>query len=152
MDYSSLVGRSIRTFWVFRSDGVHPAWVDSNTLPIAAYRAALEFIDGTFLSIEPCEVPLPDRYPALGLCIAFGSCELLSFVGYGGGVVHAIRLAEADGLVPFLIEAVERADPLGEETTSQYTIRTRSAVSVVFRHMMPPMTLGILIEQPSTSA
>jgi hypothetical protein len=152
VEYSTLVGKSIRTFWVFRSEGVHPAWIDSNTLPIAAFGSVLEFTDGSFATIGPCEVPLPDQYPALGLSLEFGSSDSLNFVGYGGGVVHATRLEEAEALVPFLIDAIDTSDPLGEDSTSQYLFRDGSGASILFRHMMPPMTLGILVHVSSAAA
>jgi hypothetical protein len=130
---------------------VHPAWVDANALPIAASGAVLEFTDGTFAVIEPCEVPLPDSYPALGLNLESGSADSLIYCGHHGNLVHATRLEEADRHLPLLIEAVESSDPFEQDATTQYLIRGFGP-SLLFRHMMPPMTLGIRVEGSPAAA
>ena len=144
MDVASLAGRSIRNLWAFRLDRVHPAWNDANTLPIAAFDAVLEFSDGQFVKLSPCEVDLGrDRHPALGLKAQPCGKDGLIFLYQSGQIVEAKLLAEASMLMPFHIIGVDMLDPLGEDTITEYLFLARGGQTIGFRHMMPPMTLGI---------
>jgi hypothetical protein len=147
VEASRLLGKVIRNIWIFRSEGVHPAWVDNLTLPIVGFDALLEFADESFIKISPCEVDLgPDRYPGLGLALQHCTSEALSFISHSGHIVDAVLLAEAAALVPFSIARIEESDPLGEDTASQYSLTTNNGHLVTFRHMFPPMTLGMDVE------
>lgn len=144
MDTSLLLGRTVAAVWLFRSEGVHPAWVDELTLPIAAFAAFLQFDDGDLVRISPCEVDLgADHYPALGLAVQRCTSEALRFVLPGDYCLEAVALAEAAPLLPFSIVAIEPTDPLGEGTASQYALLTSNGRQLTFRHMLPPMTLGM---------
>lgn len=146
MDIASLVGKSIRNFWAFRLNGVHPAWIDANTFPIAAGDAFLELSDGNFVKISPCEVSRgPDRYPALGLEVRPCSKDELTFRFENGRIVEAKPLEESASVTPFLIAEVEAFDPLGEDTITQYSFLAAGGNIVEIRHMMPPMTIGIRV-------
>jgi hypothetical protein len=147
VEASLLLGKVVRTIWLFRSEGVHPAWVDNLTLPIAGFDALLEFADDSFVKISPCEVDLgPDRYPGLGLALQHCTSEALRFISHSGHTVEAVPLVEAAALVPFSIAGIEESDPIGEDTVSQYLLTTNNGRVVTFRHMFPPMTLGIDVE------
>ena len=144
MEASLLLGKVVRTIWLFRSEGVHPAWVDNLTLPIVGLDALLELTDDSLIKISPCEVDLgPDRYPGLGLALQHCTSEALRFISHSGHIVEAVPLIEAATLVPFCIAGIEESDPLGEDTASQYLLTTNNGRLVTFRHMFPPMTLGI---------
>jgi hypothetical protein len=145
MEPRSLVGKTLRAVRVFRSDGVHPAWVDANTLPIVASDAFLEFADGELVRISPCEVDLPDRYPALGLELQCCGCESMRIVAAGGDTFEAIPLEEAIGLMPFFVAGIETSNPLGDEVVSQVALADGNR-RLVFRHIMPPMSLGIRVD------
>jgi hypothetical protein len=144
VDVTSLVGRSIRNLWAFRLNGVHPAWIDANTFPIAAGDAVIELSDGNFVKISPCEVSLgPDRYPALGLEAQPCSERELRFRSANGEIVEAEQLVESASLVQFHISRVDALDPLGEGQATQYSFHADDGDLIEIRHMMPPMTLGI---------
>ena len=146
MDVTSIVGKTIRAIWVFRSEGVHPAWIDSNTLPIIAFGAFLEFVDGGFVRISPCELsPSSDRYPSLSLELRPCAQEEMHYVSPEGHRLEAERLAEAHSLLPFVVTGAEMSDPLGEDAITQYSLSADDGRVVSFRHVMPPMTLGISV-------
>ena len=147
MEASLLLGKTVRAIWLFRSDGVHPAWVGELTLPIVGFDAVLEFADGDLIRITPCEVDWgPDRYPGLGLALQPCTTEALHFISPSGHIVEAVPLAEAAPFLPFSIAGIKESDPLGEDTVSQYSLVTGNGWQVTFRHMFPPMTLGMHVE------
>ena len=147
MKTSLLLDKAVRTIWIFRSEGVHPAWVDDLTLPIVGFDAFLEFADGDLIQISPCEVDLgPDRYPGLGLALQPCTSKALQFISPGGHTVEAVPLVEAVPFTPFSIVGIEESDPLGEDTVNQYSLATNNGRRVIFRHMFPPMTLGMHVE------
>jgi hypothetical protein len=142
-----LLDQPVVAIWIFRSDGVHPAWVDALTLPITGSSAFLEMADGIVLQIRPCEVNLaPDRYPGLGLALERVTAEALQLTSHAGGVINAVPLAEAADVLPFSVIAVETSDPLGEDTVSQIRLDTSTGCVVTFRHIFPPITLGMRVD------
>jgi len=125
---------------------VHPAWIDTNTLPIVAFDAFLEFADGDLVRISPCEVDLsPERYPALGLAVQPCNRDSLKFLPGQGQTVEAVELEETMPFMPFVITGIDESDPLGEDTINQYSLSGGSDRVITFRHIMPPMTLGIAV-------
>jgi len=152
MDATELLTKTAANIWVYRFDAVHPAWVDDNTLPIVASTGFIEFVNGDLVEIGPCEVNLePDRYPSLGLEFLPSTEESLRTLLSNGQVVDAIPLVDATPLMPFVITQIEASDPLGEEAISQYTLISRSGGRITFRHIMPPMTLGIRVDSAGNS-
>jgi len=148
MNLVSLVGETIQSIHVFRG-GVHSAWIDKNTLPIAAWGAFLDVLDSGMLKITACEVDIgPKRYPALGLQIQPCSAADLRYQTADGQSVEAEVLAEVRSLLPFKIVRVEQSDPLGEDTVTQYVLIGSEGMRLVFRHMVPPTTLGIAVLPP----
>lgn len=146
MDFDSLTGKVLERVWMFPAGPVHPAWVDEFTTPMNTWEAFLEFADGEFLSICPCEVQVAqDRYPALGLALRMCTPEAMTMKYSSGEVVATVPLDEVSGFLPAAICSVEASDPLGEDTPTQYAI---SGVGwrIIFRHISPPMTLGIGVE------
>ena len=132
--------------WAFRSEGVHPAWIDTNTLPIVAFTVFLEFAEGDLYKIEPCEIELPERYPALGLELRATTREAFQYRYQGGELVDAVSVEEALAVLPFVIEILEESDPMGEDVSTQYCLVGNDAQSIVIRHIKPPMTLGLEVK------
>jgi hypothetical protein len=147
VDSNSLIGKALERVWLFPAAPVHPAWVDEFTTPINTWEAFLEFSDGELASLSPCEVNLSeDRYPSLGLAIEVTTPAAMTMTYSGGRVVGAVPLEEAAEFLPAPITFVEPSDPLGEDTATQYTIGG-SGWLIIFRHIFPPMTLGICVER-----
>lgn len=145
IESSWLIGKVLERVWVFTAGPVHPAWVDEFTTPIVAWQAFLEFSDGELASLSPCEVEQPDRYPSLGLALEVATPASMKVTGTGGGLVEASQLDDASAILPATIKSVEVSDPLGEGATTQYAI-DGSDWRIIFRHIFPPMTLGICVE------
>lgn len=147
MDSNSLIGKTLGRVWLFPEAPVHPAWVDEFTTPINTWKAFLEFSDGELASLSTCEVNVSaDRYPSLGLAIEASTTDALKVTYSEGQVCRAVPLEEAADFLPSSITCVEASDPIGEDTTTQYAI-CGSGWRIVFRHIFPPMTLGILVER-----
>jgi hypothetical protein len=144
MGPASLVGKTIRRILYFKGD-VHPAWIDMNTLPIAAWTAFIDVQDEGLFKVSATEVDFgPSRYPALGLAFeACSECELEMQLPQGLMKAEAVR--EAAEILPFEVFSVEETDPMGEDTISQYLFVSTRAQQLVLRHMMPPTTLGISV-------
>ena len=146
MDSNSLIGKALERVLLFPAAPVHPAWVDEFTTPINTCEAFLEFSDGELASLSPCEVNLSeDRYPSLGLAIEATTPAAMKMTYSEGQMISAVPLEEATDFLPAPITFIEASDPLGEDTTTQYAIGG-SGWRIIFRHIFPPMTLGICVE------
>ena len=147
MEAHSLTGKTLKAVWLFPSGPVHPAWINELTTPIVAYDAFLELADDVLLQIDACEVVLDEeKYPSLGLELRESSPAALRVLQPDGHVTEAQHLQEASALVPALITSVEQSDPLEEGAISQYVIVLGQAGRIIFRHIMPPTTLGIDVQ------
>ena len=99
------------------------------------------------MGISPCEVSLEgDRYPVLGLSLGRCTKEEMRLPQSDGRVVDVTTLNEAESVLPLVVSAVFESDPLGEGTASQLRIESVASGAIVFRHVMPPITLGIIVE------
>ncbi|MBN8896229.1 MAG: hypothetical protein J0I71_15600 [Rhodanobacter sp.] len=144
MEATSLTGRTLKAVWLFPSGPVHPAWVNELTTPIVTYDAFLELADDVFLQLNACEVVLDEeKYPSLGLELRESSPAGLRVLQPDGHVIEAQQVQECGALLPALITSVEQSDPLEEGAISQYVIVLGQAGRIIFRHIMPPTTLGI---------
>jgi len=147
MEATSLIGRTLKAVWLFPSGPVHPAWVNEFTTRIIAYDAFLELADDVLLQLDACEVVLAkEKYPSLGLELRESSPAALHVLRPDGHVAEAQQLQEASTLVPALITSVEQSDPLEEGAISQYVIVLGQVGRIIFRHIMPPTTLGIDVQ------
>ncbi|WP_165967445.1 hypothetical protein [Luteimonas aestuarii] len=52
-------------------------------------------------------------------------------------------LVEAADLLPFTVSQFKESDPLGEGAISEVVLLSPDGSQLLFRHLMPPMTLGI---------
>jgi hypothetical protein len=148
MEPRSLVGKTLRVVWIFRSGPVHAAWVDKWTTPIVAGAAFLETQEFGLLEVDACEVNVfEDRYPSLGLELRECTEEAM-YVSYSDGrILNAEHLIEVHKRLPATITDVEVSDPLGEGAISQYVLILGESWRLIFRHIMPPTTLGICITE-----
>lgn len=116
-------------------DEVHPAWKDDTNVGfLICYELLLTFHDNTFFTIKPCEVDMPGRYPSLGLSIA--ESKSINMVS----VLDELNL-------PSKVIHIEQADFLGEDVINQYQLTLQNNQSIIIRHVFPPMSMGIKIEQ-----
>ncbi|MGN6235431.1 hypothetical protein [Dyella sp.] len=142
----------MKAVWLFPSGPVHPAWVNELTTHIVAYNAVLELADDVLLQVDACEVVLDEeKYPSLGLELRESSPPALRIHQPNGNVTEAQQLQEASPLLPALITSVEESDPLEEGAISEYSIVLGQAGRIVFRHIMPPTTLGIDVQPTGCS-
>ena len=147
METSYLVGRTIKAVLTYPLREVHPAWKSDLTPAICTYMAFLELVGGELVGISPCEVSLEgDRYPVLGLSLGRCTKEEMRLPQSDGRVVDVTTLNEAESVLPLVVSAVFESDPLGEGTASQLRIESVASGAIVFRHVMPPITLGIIVE------
>ena len=143
VDTSSLINTSIREILTPLCEPVHPAWIDKHTTSIATSMAVLRLSDDKLVLLAPCEVQLEtERYPSLGLSIKICGPSTLQWVR-NGKIYSMIPLTQAAKLLPFRVHQAEQSDPLGEGTASEIVLVESSGSRLLFRHIMPPMTLGI---------
>jgi hypothetical protein len=149
VDTSSLVGSIIQAIDTFACEPVHTAWVDANTTPIATSMAVVQLADGRLLLLAPQEVEFePGKYPALGLGISECGPDARQWHSPSGKTYVMEPLAPVASLLPFAVESVTESDPLGEGPVSELAFVSPAGTSVIFRHIMPPMTLGIDFRHP----
>jgi len=152
VDTTSLVKTEIHEILTPLCEPVHSAWIDKHTTPIATSMAVLRLADGELVMLAPCEIELePDQYPSLGLSVE--SCDSNSLQWVRNGTTYSMRpLTHAAGLLPFSVSKAEESDPLGEGTVSEIVLVGLDGSRLLFRHIMPPMTLGIEVieRKPST--
>lgn len=123
--------------------------MDANTTPIATSRAVLELSDGRLFLVAPKEVGLGSgAYPAL--CLGISECgpEARQWHAASGKVHIMTALTFAESLLPLAVESIRESDPLGEGGVSELSFVSADGASIVFRHIMPPMTLGIDFSRP----
>ncbi|CAM3662905.1 MULTISPECIES: hypothetical protein [Pseudoalteromonas] len=113
---------------------VHPAWKDdTNDCFLICYELIFSFEDGSHYLVKPCELDLPDRFPALGLSIdQVNSSRPKS-------VFTAFEQ-------PNRVVGIEQSDFLGEDTINQYSLILDNQQRIIIRHVFPPMSMGIKIE------
>jgi hypothetical protein len=146
MEVDSLLGKTLESVWVFPSAPIHPAWVGELTTPINSWDSFLQFSDGEIVQLSPCEVDLSeDKYPSLGLTLNACTREAMKATYPDGQTIDAVALEEARAVLPANISSVEETDPLGEGVTTQYSL-AGVGWRIIFRHIMPPMSLGIRID------
>jgi hypothetical protein len=149
MDTSSLASATIEAVHTFACEPVHPSWEDENTTPIATAMAALELSSGHMLLVAPCEVALDSgRYPSLGLEVTDCDATSLQWEAPSGKTYVMQPLTAATMVLPFVVQSVAHSDPLKEGAVSEILLCSRDGASLIFRHIMPPMTLGISVASP----
>ena len=108
----------------------------------------MKFQNGSLVHINPCEVELSNgKYPALGLEVLSKQDNSTDLPQHDGRIIKATSLDQAAEILPFAIFSLAESDPLEEGTTTEYTFISEKDDRLVIRHIMPPMTLGIIIEK-----
>ena len=144
-----LVGSTIQAIDTFACEPVHSAWANAHTTLIATSMAVLALADGRLLLIAPQEVELEQgKYPSLGLGISECGAGRRSWVAPNGETHAMASLAPVSPLLPFTVQSVGQSDPVGEGAVSELSLESATGACLVFRHIMPPMTLGIDFECP----
>ena len=145
METQSLVGKVVLEILTPVCEPVHSAWVNEHTTPVATSMAVLRLADGELVQMAPCEVEIePGKYPSLGLSVEPCDSSVLQWVR--DGKTYSMRaLVEAAGLLPFTVSQLQESDPLGEGAVSEIVLFGSDGSRLLFRHIMPPMTLGVEI-------
>ena len=118
-------------------------------MPIATTMAVLQLSDGRLVRVAPCEVELdPGKYPSLGLEVTDCDATALQWQAPSGKTYIMQPLPAAAALVPFVVQSIAESDPLREGTVSEIAFSGGGGSHLVFRHIMPPMTLGIALAHP----
>jgi hypothetical protein len=148
VDTSSLINIVIHEILTPICEPVHSAWIDEHTTSIATSMAVLQLADGELVMLAPCEVELdPSKYPSLGLSVE--SCDSSALQWVRDGKTYSMHpLIDAAGLLPFAVSQAEESDPLGEGAMSEIVLVNSDGSRLLFRHIMPPMTLGIELTEP----
>lgn len=142
MEFSALAGHRLDSLRLL-SVGTHPAWVDHTSAQIATYAANLElFENGPCLQVRPCEVPIPNAYPTLGieLCDRSGSMAVQRWNEKECAVETPKELAH---FLPADIERVGQWDSMGEGVTSALDLVLSTGATITLRHVFAPMMLGV---------
>lgn len=147
METSYLVGKTIKAVLTYPLREIHPAWKSELTPAICTHMAFLELADGEFIGISPCEVALEgERYPVLGLSLARCERGAMLLPQPDGRAVDVAALDEAESVLPLEVSKVLESDPLGEGAVSQLRIEGVASGALILRHVMPPITLGVIVE------
>lgn len=148
MELNTLIGKTLNAVLVYPSGPPHPAWKDETTPDIVSFSSFLELSTGELIEVSPCEVDLEnEKYPSLGLKVSKSENDSTRLTYQDGKSVEAIPIAELIALLPQKIVRVENSDPLMEGAISQYKFHLSNNHSVSVRHTMPPMTIGVAIDE-----
>ena len=143
METQSLIGKVVLEVLTPICEPVHPAWTNEHTTPIATSMAVLRLTSGELIQLAPCEVEVePGKYPSLGLSVQACDSTALQWVR-NGKTYSMLPLVEAVELLPFAVSQFQESDPLGEGAISEIVLFGLGGSKLLFRHLMPPMTLGI---------
>jgi hypothetical protein len=148
VELASLVGKVVQEVRAFPGALPHPAWIDELTTPVVISAGFIQLNDGQLVRVEPCEVESrTGGYPDLGLSLsAVGADALRMDLGIKKSLL-AQPVAAVAPLLPFEIFSAEESDPLVERGAIEFRLGARNGDLLIFRHIMPPMTLGIAVRR-----
>jgi hypothetical protein len=146
MEFSALAGQRLLSLRLMNV-GTHPAWVDRFTPQIATYAANLELAGDTrCVQVRPCEVPVPEKYPALGIELCDWP-ELPEVQRWDGREYAVATPKELERLFPAKIEDIRLWDSMGEGMPSAVDLVLSSGTTLTLRHVFPPMMLGLDVHE-----
>jgi len=95
--------------------------------------------------VAPCEVEVEvGKYPSLGISVQ--GCEATALQWVRDGTTYSMKpFGDATGVLPFQVTQIEESDPLGEGAVSEIVLVGADGSRLLFRHIMPPMSLGIVV-------
>jgi hypothetical protein len=134
-----MVGRILDAVWMSPRVQVHPAWVDETTAAICTHVVSFSFSGASSVQVVPCEVPIHNAYPALGIDVQ----ELPPPSVVPEGLQALERLDEIQDCLPASVAGVRVWDALGEGPDSAIEVALETGVTLIVRHMYPPMSLGV---------
>lgn len=147
METRDLVGKTIVAVACCPLLEMNAAWVTALTPAVCTYVVFLELAGGDVVVVSPCEVALDgERYPALGLSLDICDRSEMLVPPRDGIAPEVIALGIAGPLLPLEVERCVESDLHGEGVVSQIRIEGTSSGALVLRHIMPPMTLGVIVE------
>jgi hypothetical protein len=148
VELASLVGKTVQEVRAFPGALAHPAWIDELTTPIVTSAAFIQLSDGQLLKVDPCEVESrTGGYPDLGLSITAVSADALRLDLGTTKCQFAQPVGAVAPLLPFEILSAEESDPLVERGAIEFRLGARNSDFLILRHIMPPMTLGIVVRR-----
>lgn len=142
MEFAALAGQRMLSLRL-KNVGTHPAWVDASTPEIATYAANLELAGATScVQVRPCEVQVPDKYPALGIEL---SCwpESPAVQRWNDEEWAVSTPEQLSQLLPAEIKQVRLWDSMGEGVVSALDLVLSTGATLTLRHVFPPMMLGV---------
>jgi hypothetical protein len=148
MDALLMVGRILDAVWMSPRVQVHPAWVDETTAAICTHVVSFSFSGTPSVQVVPCEVPIHNAYPALGIAVQ----ESPSPSGLLEGLQALEQLPEVQECLPAKVAGVRVWDALGEGPASAIQVALESGVTLIVRHMYPPMSLGVDVLRQGNSS
>jgi len=142
VDIQRLVGCELKRVLYYRNTEIHPAWKEDSTPNISTQYVYLDLSCGTLYQVSPCEISLsPNSYPSLSLSVCKlerENCYLTFANGKKTQPVELLGLTSNE-----LISRVSISDPMGEGCATEYCLDLESSKSIIIRHIMPPMMLGL---------
>ncbi|WP_130410881.1 hypothetical protein [Fluviicoccus keumensis] len=147
METSYLLGKTIQNIFTYPLKKPGPAWQNELTTSLCTDMVFLELSDGVLVGVEPCEVSIDgERYPALGLALELCERNATRLPQSDGQVIDIVSLNEAAPILPLKVIGISESDPMGEGAISQIRIEGVALSGITIRHIMPPITLGIIVE------
>jgi hypothetical protein len=148
VELTSLVGKIVQEVRAFPGALAHPAWIDELTTPIVTTAAFLQLSDGLLVRVDPCEVESRSGgYPDLGLSIAASGADALRLDLGKNKSLFAQPVKAVAALLPFEILSAEETDPLVDRGAIEFRLIGRNSDLLIFRHIMPPLSLGIEVRR-----
>jgi len=141
MEFGALTGKRLLSLRLM-SVGTHQAWVDSSTPQIATYAANLELAESRCVQLRPCEVPMPEKYPALGIEMDDWP-DAPGIQRWGKEEIIVETPKEIQQFLPAIIQSVKPWDSMGEGPISALDVILSTGVTLTLRHVFPPMMLGV---------
>ncbi len=142
MEFSALAGQRLISLRLM-SVGTHPAWVDGSTPQIATYAANLELAgEASCVQVCPCEVAIPEKFPALGIELRDWP-EPPEIQRWDGGEYGVTTPQELQQFLPATIQDVRLWDSIGDGPVSALDLVLSTGATLTLRHVFPPMMLGV---------
>lgn len=139
MDALLMIGRILDSVWLSPRVQMHPAWEDETTAAICTHVVSFAFYGAPSVQVVPCEIPIHNAYPALGIDVQQSPPP--------SGLLEELQarelLHEIQECLPARVTGVRVWDALGEGPVSAIQVALETGITLIVRHMYPPMSLGV---------